>query len=558
MSANSNPFPDGLEALINRMHASSAGSSAHPRSLFAPTPNMTLTMIPPHFLDLPHNVHPDQHLDGVTPDTSTVAAHDFDVDVNTGFMPNEVPLLRIPKEVSMGMQAWEDALDEGLALGMKLGDQLSQYGPEETEKNERWRETIRALPLLDPAPLMNDILLLRRGHHVLVFLMHMYIHSAPPPAEPTPHVVPACLAVPLCRISSELGITPILTYADNVLWNWNIPKGRPHELPTEGRIRSHTLFSGTPDEEHFYLTSARIELRGVTALSVMRSTLDELFIGDATAVRRIAAYLHRLSSVIDELTHLLLAVREGCDPAIFYHQVRPWFRGATSDNRGWVFEGVDEDEAVKAASLSGPSAGQSSLIHALDVFLGVDHEKGEGRGAEPSFLTKMEQYMPRHHRAFLQQLRRPHRHLREFVLSTHAAYSVYAINDRGMPDFAASSNGLAPRASIFQTAAVGESGIKAATELQAAYDSSVEALKRFRDGHIKIATLYIVNQARKAKSLAAAPTSSEVNNKGELTTDVIKGTGGTSLVPFLKECRDNTVRAMVHPPSPAPTPAAQD
>lgn len=409
------------------------------------------------------------------------------------------------------------------------------------------------MPILDAFPLRSDILLLRRGHHVLVFIMHLYIHSAPPPAQPTPHVVPACIALPLCDISAELGITPILTYADNVLWNWHIPKGRQLELPTEERIRSHTLFSGTSDEEHFYLTSAKIELRGVSVLGVMRSTLDELFIGDATAVRRIAAYLSRLASVIDELTQLLLDVRNGCDPAIFYHQVRPWFRGATSDSRGWIFEGVDDATAAKVSSLSGPSAGQSSLVHALDVFLGVDHERGEGRGAEPTFLTKMEQYMPQHHRRFLQHLRNPHRPLREFVLSTHAAYNVYSSCDRGMPAFATSWGGLAPRASIFQTAAVGESGIKAAHELMTAYDRSVDALKRFRDGHIRIATLYIVNQARSAaaaSTISAPAPVPALDENGQ--TEAIKGTGGTSLVPFLKECRDNTVRAMVHPPSPTP------
>ncbi|KAG9092164.1 hypothetical protein FRC06_000220 [Ceratobasidium sp. 370] len=250
---------------------------------------MTLAVASNHFLGLPHHHAPEgPELDGIVPDTSTVAAHDFDVDVNTGFMPTHAPLTRIPLEVSTELQAWERALDEGLALRMKLGDQLHLHGPEETEKNERWRASIRA------------------------------------------------------------------------------------------------------------------------------------------------------------------------------------------------------------------------------------------------------------------QLRRPHRHLREFVMSTHAAYTAHIINDRGMPWFASSTAGLAPRASLFQTAAVGESGVKAATELQAAYDSSVAALKRFRDGHIKIATRYIVNMARRQTTPA------EVDSKGELTTDGIKGTGGTSLVPFLKECRDNTVRAMVHPPSPAP------
>ena len=75
--------------------------------------------------------------------------------------------------------------------------------------------------------------------------------------------------------------------------------------------RSRRTLLGTPTSLARALTrifdtsllySARIELRGVTALGLMRSTLDELFIGDATAVRRISSYLTRLASVIDELT----------------------------------------------------------------------------------------------------------------------------------------------------------------------------------------------------------------------------------------------------------------
>ncbi|KAB5590317.1 hypothetical protein CTheo_6232 [Ceratobasidium theobromae] len=125
------------------MHGATAGLPAHPQPTFATT-DMTLTITPHHFLDLPHHVQP-AAFDGIRPDTSTVAAHDFDVDVNTGFMPNQAPLLRIPKEVSAKLQVWEDALAEGLALNMKLGDQLAQYGPEETTKNELWRERIRSV-----------------------------------------------------------------------------------------------------------------------------------------------------------------------------------------------------------------------------------------------------------------------------------------------------------------------------------------------------------------------------------------------------------------------------
>jgi indoleamine 2,3-dioxygenase len=136
-AANSN-----LEGLINSMHA--ANTPAPPRT-------MALTIPPTHFLDLPHHVPDGPALNGIVPDTSTVAAHDFDIDVNTGFMPDHAPLTRIPLEVSVELQAWERVLDEGLALGMKLGDQLPMYGPEETEKNERWRASVRAVSRHHPS-----------------------------------------------------------------------------------------------------------------------------------------------------------------------------------------------------------------------------------------------------------------------------------------------------------------------------------------------------------------------------------------------------------------------
>ncbi|KAG8903149.1 hypothetical protein FRC00_000289 [Tulasnella sp. 408] len=116
----------------------------------------------------------------------------------------------------------------------------------------------------------------------------------------------------------------------------------------------------------------------------------------------------------------------------------------------------------------------------------------------------MEQYMPRHHRAFLQHLRAANQtHVRALVASNASSGSIGA-------------------------------------NLQTAYDEAVMALKRFRDGHIRIATLYIVSQARKN---ARSPTSTDSETKPSAPAlEEVRGTGGTSLVPFLKECRDNTAK----------------
>ena len=342
------------------------------------------------------------------------------------------------------------------------------------------------MPVLSTEAIRGSEVQLRRAHHVLTFILHLYIHSQPPvPADTTsPIRIPPCLSIPLIQLSRDLLLPPILTYSDNVLYNWSLPN--PALPLSQSNIQIVQTFSQTESERHFYLTSARIELRGVEALDLMRSCMDEAFIGDAISLQRLVKYLIRLGSVIDDMALLLAEVRDGCDPGVFYNDIRPWFRGWETGAREWLFEGVSAEDQAKYARLSGPSAGQSSLIHALDVFLGVDHAKhGQAASGGGTFLMKMEMYMPRHHRAFLTHLRSANQtHVRSLIATS------------GDP------------------------------ELEAAYDSAVVALKRFRDGHIRIATLYIVSQARASGS----------------KPEDVRGTGGTSLVPFLKECRDNTLR----------------
>ncbi|KAG8986242.1 hypothetical protein FRB90_004130 [Tulasnella sp. 427] len=443
-------------------------------------------------------------------DTSTTSAADFDVDAKTGFMPTRSPIVALPGTV------WERVLSaatmdgEGLTLGEYVTTQA------QAEKNAQWRKRVDEMPVLSIAPIRDSEVHLRRAHHVLTFILHFYIHSQLPLTGPSPlppHRIPPCLSIPLVELSKELVMPPILTYADNVLYNWTLSDAS-QPLSVEN-IKMINTFSLTTSETHFYLTSARIELRGVEALELMKSCMDEAFIGDTISLQRIVDYLHRLSAVIDDMTSLLMAVRDECDPGEFYTRIRPWFNGWSPGAREWLFEGVDEEDQLKFARLSGPSAGQSSLIHALDIFLGVDHTKpgphpsSSSKGGDPTFLMKMEQYMPRHHRAFLQHLRAANQtHVRALVAANSPASS-------------------------------GTIGVK----LQAAFDEAVMALKRFRDGHIRIATLYIVSQARKNAAAASASSSMKSGKQvGPPAVEEVRGTGGTSLVPFLKECRDNTAK----------------
>ena len=96
-----------------------------------------MTDLPPnHFLNLPRpDVH-DGPPEGVV-DTSTLAAHDFDVDARTGFMPPQVPLDRLPPE----WEAWEVLLDDAVQRKFKLGE-TPDLSEADKEESRAWRERV--------------------------------------------------------------------------------------------------------------------------------------------------------------------------------------------------------------------------------------------------------------------------------------------------------------------------------------------------------------------------------------------------------------------------------
>lgn len=357
------------------------------------------------------------------------------------------------------------------------------------------------MPALSISELEASPILLRRAHLVLAYILHFYIQSLP---LEEPVSIPASISLPIISLSKTLDLPPVLTFSDTVLYNWDhkTAPASTDQIPDISNIRSQTSFTGLKDEEEFYLCSARIELRGVEVLELMRMTMDEIFVGDAIAARRIREYLVTIASVVEELKTLLLDVKKGCDPDVYYNQVRPWFRGEDSDENGrkWKFEGIEDHPELRVPKeLSGPSAGQSSLVHVLDIFLGVDHQPTSP--GKRSFMSRMQSYMPRNHRLFLDHLKASPRPLRTFV------------TDAGDE------------------------------ELLSAYNTAIKALKTFRDAHMIIVTLYILGPARRAKD--AAPKNDSIQDDGAASKDALKGTGGTDLVKFLKDTRTRTIETLI-------------
>ncbi|CAO1624293.1 unnamed protein product [Sympodiomycopsis kandeliae] len=495
----------------------------------------------------------------VLPDTSTLAGADFDVDVRSGFLPPEAPLSRLPDELPES--TWETALDAARSIDLKLNSNQADH--------RAWRAGIREMQIIhsNSTPLSNDIRYARRAHVVLTFLAHYYIHSQPQPTtsiNTTPVYnaadvdsilahqeamgmyaarLPPSISIPLLRISSQLDIPPILTYADTVLWNWHLKQ------PSLGLIASNIAitetFSSTVSEEHFYLTSLLIELRGVAALDVMRVCLDECFMGDALAKKRITKYLNSLSLIIDDLQVILKNVRTDCDPATFYWGIRPWFRGGDSspfEQKGWHYEQAHQQQGSVPRLFTGPSAGQSSLIHALDVFMDVDHTGLKPRSSrgplttrpvsttsndarpvitadattlppDATFMQRMQLYMPGQHRKFLT-------HLQSLSSPEDDEYDLRISPLRTLTQSTLSSN---PHHS-----------------LPKAYNTALQALKSLRDEHMRVATLYIISQATKQPPLEYF-----IEDEKKDDEKARKGTGGTDLVLFLKSCRSNTLDALL-------------
>jgi indoleamine 2,3-dioxygenase len=108
-----------------------------------------------------------------------------------------------------------------------------------------------------------------------------------------------------------------------VLWNWELID--PTQPMSMTNIRIKDLFTRDPQEEHFFLTSARIEIRGLEAMDIMAKCARQIEDGISSAgdQARLASQLAQLARVIDDITAILDAVREGCEPMFFYFTFRP-------------------------------------------------------------------------------------------------------------------------------------------------------------------------------------------------------------------------------------------
>ncbi|KAL4739402.1 Indoleamine 2,3-dioxygenase [Aspergillus similis] len=414
---------------------------------------------------------------------------EYEFSVQTGFLPETPPLRCLPDPY---YAPWE-AVAGDLAARIQSGT---------------IRQAVESLPVLNTTKLRTKPEW-RRAYVVLSYLTHAYVWGGEIPKE----VLPPAISVPYLEVSSYLELPPVATYAALNLWNWSTSS--PNDDLTCADNLSVTLsYTGTKDEEWFFMVSVAMEARGARVIEMMLNTIPAVTVGDD---QRIVAYLNQISEGFNELARILERMYEKNRPAVFFHLLRPYLAGSKNMASAGLPKGLFFDQGNGKGEwlqYSGGSNAQSSLIQTFDIFLGVEHtamggptkaELPKAKLGKTPYIQEMRNYMPGPHRRFLEMLTR-NANLRPYAMSC-----------------------------------------KLGSPVRDAYNTAVMALGSFRDKHVQIVTRYIVLASKLAPPAntpvrinLASTTQTQMKDSNEKVSTGFSGTGGTDLIPFLRQTRDDT------------------
>ncbi|KAI9033061.1 Indoleamine 2,3-dioxygenase-domain-containing protein [Hyaloraphidium curvatum] len=444
---------------------------------------------------------------------------DYDIDPVTGFVPSDPPLLaRLPPYY----EPWE-----------RIVDVLT--GP---------KETVRKMVDEELPVLRTDGLRTRRewqrAYTVLAYIVHAYVWGDEGYEAMS---LPPQLSLPLVRVSQSLGLRPSLSMYSANHYNWR-PLD-PTKPPSLDNIWTQVAFTDLDDEAWFNLVSISIELKGAEVLPLL---LEQAGGAGPTSPEDLEGVLRRLAGTIDEMTALLGRMRERCRPEVFWKGFRRFLAGWEGVNvgRGMFYEGGREAGARQAESVGGGEAAQSPTIQAMDIFLGVDHRPTgmTSSGAPPSmahgYISPLSS--ARHPPEAAGQ---PHNPLQSTTpipdAMTKAKPKNFLLEMRNqMPtptrlflrDFTLRCRGAAPAGDRDAPGLVRAYVLSHPDHpgLAEAYNLACAAMRRFRERHMGLAHSYIAVMSRQ---------------EGRAGGSGSVGTGGSEMMPFLKQSKAETVERMV-------------
>ncbi|XP_005457512.1 indoleamine 2,3-dioxygenase 1 [Oreochromis niloticus] len=381
-------------------------------------------------------------------------------------------------------------------LGFILPDPLQELPPyyqpwmdialkiPELAQSHELRSRINKMPLLS-SKFLQKHKELRLAHLALTMMTMGYVWEEG--EKDTVEILPRSLAVPYWEVSQRLGLPPIITHADAVLANWK--RKDPDGPFNMENLELLVSLPGGESARGFFLVTLLVELAGVPAVKNIPTVINGVRCGDTEAVAR---GLEIISRSIEDMTDALKLMQVHVDPSVFYGIMRIYLSG-WKDNpcmpNGLVYEGVQ----AAPMRYSGGSAAQSSLLHCFDELLGVKHDPKSA-----SFLIYMRDYMPPLHKKLINDISlQPS--LRSFVQQQDCK------------------------------------------DLNNVFDLCVKKLLALRSYHINVVSRFITVPAARARQLR----DQNHNSDGEMisrapTALEERGTGGSSIMSFLKTVRDQT------------------
>ncbi|ORX68363.1 Indoleamine 2,3-dioxygenase [Linderina pennispora] len=449
---------------------------------------------------------------------SSLKLEDYDISPTNGFLPTHAPLTRLADAY---YEPWE-----------KIMDKFNQH-----ILANRIRPLVRKMPVLDIDKLSTTAEY-QRAFTILGFMAHAYVWGRNGAAsEGASEFLPASISIPWVAVADILGMNPVICCAAVCHWNW-----QPLDEDAEDMMDIGNL--GTTS--WFYLVTTAIEAKGARGINAILDGIAGVETDD------VARSLH-------EAHELLARMYERCDPYVFYWKIREFLAGWENMAEaglpyGVLYEGVDDTDTFsldnwqsllrRFRKYAGGSAAQTPLLQAFDIALGIKHyptgEKGmqgsvraarerlakSGIEQPPpanSYLVRMRDYMPGGHRRFLEDLAATCM-IREYVLLT-------------------CSDALLAEQPNDQRAV-----------LRLAYNRCVDLMRAFRDTHIMIVTRYIIAQAKRGPAMPTTnhpvpgPAKKAVAQGLARTVDddgVVRGTGGTDAIQFLKQVRNETASSRI-------------
>ena len=296
---------------------------------------------------------------------SLEALETYGISLVTGFVPQNDPLECLPEQYA----AWE-------AIAPRIGPLI---------RARQLRRALASLPQLD-ATFLRGPSERERAMLLLTMFANGWVWGGAGPDLR----IPANVAVPLITLAAILDRPPIVHYG-TMLGNWR--RVDPTLPVSADNATLQVMFLGGVDEDWFFMASLGVELEGAPMLRILHTAAAASHHADDAAL---ASALVDLAAAVDPVLAALERMREWCDPHAFYHRVRPFLAGWPDD--GAIYEGVSETPQ----KFAGGSAGQSSLIQALDAALGIRH----GETNVGVYLRQMRRYMPVGHRRFVKDLER--------------------------------------------------------------------------------------------------------------------------------------------------------